>query len=214
MAASDSKLHLGETFPNGARHICAFFRDKDEEFRRLRPFILEGLERGEKALHMVNANNRTAHLNRLHEAGIDVEAAEERGQLQVLSWPDSYLRGGHFDQDDAIELIEGLLAGARADGFPRSRWIGDMDWALENRVSVADLMLFEARLNTLLSKNDDIVICVYDLSRFSGATVIDALRTHPVVIIEGITQVNPFFVSPETFIAEVRKKRRLESGPA
>jgi hypothetical protein len=172
------------------------------------------LERGEKAVHVVNANNRAAHLSRLREAGIDVEAAEERGQLQVLSWPDSYLRGGHFDHDDAIELLDGLFAGARAEGFPRTRMIGDMDWALENRLGVADLMVYEARLNTLLSKNDDVIICVYDLSRFSGATVLDALRTHPLVIVEGITQKNPFFVSPETFIAEVRERRRSGSGTA
>ena len=36
------------------RHICAFFNDFDEQHRVLRSFIKEGLERGDKALHILD----------------------------------------------------------------------------------------------------------------------------------------------------------------
>lgn len=42
----------------------------------------------------------------------------------------------------------------------------------------------------------DVVICTYDLSRFNAEIVIDAIRTHPVVIIGGVLQENPFYVHP------------------
>jgi hypothetical protein len=35
----------------------------------------------------------------------------------------------------------------------------------------------------------------------------DILRTHPVVIIGGVLQENPFFVSPDEFLLEIRERR-------
>jgi hypothetical protein len=55
------------------------------------------------------------------------------------------------------------------------------------------------------------VICTYDLAKFGGDTVIDIMRTHPMIIIGGILQHNPFFVSPEVFLREVRERRARRS---
>jgi hypothetical protein len=40
----------------------------------------------------------------------------------------------------------------------------------------------------------------------------DALRTHPIVIIGGLVHENPFFVSPDQLLLEIRQRR--ESLPA
>ena len=37
--------------------------------------------------------------------------------------------------------------------------------------------------------------------------MIDTMRTHPLVIIGGILQENPFFVPPEQLLPEVRARR-------
>jgi len=37
--------------------------------------------------------------------------------------------------------------------------------------------------------------------------VIDIMRTHPMIIIGGILQQNPFFVPPEDFLPELRERR-------
>jgi hypothetical protein len=36
--------------------------------------------------------------------------------------------------------------------------------------------------------------------------VIDIMRTHPVVIVGGVMQENPFFVPPDQFLAELRAR--------
>jgi hypothetical protein len=41
----------------------------------------------------------------------------------------------------------------------------------------------------------------------------DALRTHPVVIIGGLLQENPFFVPPDQLLLEIRK-RQSDRGSA
>jgi hypothetical protein len=61
----------------------------------------------------------------------------------------------------------------------------------------------------VLPKYDDPVICAYDLSKFSASVVMDILRTHPVVIIGGVLQENPFFVSPDQFLLEIRERRSV-----
>jgi DcmR-like sensory protein len=70
----------------GQRHICAFFNTMDEEHRVLRSFYKDGFDRGEKATHIVDAENREKYLKRLAEAGINVQEMMDTGQLEVLPW--------------------------------------------------------------------------------------------------------------------------------
>jgi hypothetical protein len=37
----------------------------------------------------------------------------------------------------------------------------------------------------------------------------DILRTHPVVIVGGLLQQNPFFVPPDEFLRELAARRRI-----
>ncbi len=51
-----------------------------------------------------------------------------------------------------------------------------------------------------------------ELKMRSWRSVIDVMRTHPVVIIGGILQQNPFYVEPDDFLREVRERRKRHSG--
>src|ERR1044071_2447946 len=103
MTNNDSKtIHVTGRPMGPVRHICAFFHSKEEEYRALLDFIKEGIERREKAFHIVDARQRQSHRERLQREGVDVSAAEGTGQLQVACWEDAYLKDGHFDQDRQI----------------------------------------------------------------------------------------------------------------
>jgi hypothetical protein len=43
--------------------------------------------------------------------------------------------------------------------------------------------------------------------------VIDIMRTHPMVLIRGGLQQNPFFVPPAEFLSEFRERRAAQAGP-
>lgn len=139
------------------RHVCAFFSTPDEEYRVLLPFIKEGIDRGEKAYHIVDPKLREDHFRRLAEAGIDPADAEDRGQLEVKNWEEAYLRGGHFDQNAMLALIEEVLTGDKPR-YPLTRLVAHMEWALEDRKGVDDLVEYETRLNYILPKYKDPVI--------------------------------------------------------
>ncbi len=200
---------LGET-----RHVCAFFNNDEEEYRVLLPFIREGLKSGDKAVHVLNPEQRRDHLQRLAAAGIDPAAAQQSGQLELKTNTEVYLPDGRFDQDRMIEVFESLASG-NAPGFPLSRICCRMDWAVEDRSHVDDVIEFESRVNDVWRRHDDAVICTYHLGQFGGDAVIDIMRTHPMVIVGGILQHNPFYVPPEEFLREFRQRRAARgSSPA
>jgi hypothetical protein len=191
-----------------SRHVCAFFHHKEEEYRVLLPFIKEGLEQGDRAFHMVDPRHRAEHLRRLQEAGIPVAKAERKGQLEVRRWEDAQFRDGRFDQNRMLALLEEALAQGKAQGFPLTRVLANMAWALEDRPGVENFLEFESRLNYLTPKYHDVLCCIYDLARFGAKFVMDVLRTHPMVIIGGILQENPFFVPPDEILCELRERAR------
>jgi hypothetical protein len=189
------------------RHICAFFNGIDEQYRVLRSFFKDGFARGDKAFHLVDPERREDHLRRLADAGIDVPEAIDAGQLEVSPWQDGPLLGGRFDQDRWLESFEEVLRSGPASGYARTRFLAHMEWALVALPGVEDLIEFETRVNYVVPKYDDTVICAYDLAKFGADVVIYALRTHPVVLIGGLLQENPFFVPPDRLLVEIRELR-------
>jgi len=140
------------------RHVCAFFHTPDEEYQVLLPFIKEGFERDEKAFHIVDPALRAEHLRRLESVGIDVARADKRGQFELRNWADAYLRDGHFDQDRMLALIQEVLEAGPRQGFSLTRLVAHMEWALEDREGVDDLVEYETRLNYLLPRYRDPVV--------------------------------------------------------
>src|SRR5215510_9880789 len=212
MGTTDRSVQFAGGTLGRHRHICAFFNSIDEQHRVLGSFIKDGLDRGEKAFHIVDPERREDHLKRLAEAGIDVERALGSGQLEVRLWQDAQLREDRFDQDAMLAFIEEVLQSGPAAGYLLTRFLAHMEWALLDKPGVDNLVEFETRVNYMSPKYDDPLICTYDLSKFSASVVIDAMRTHPVVIIGGVLQENPFFVPPDQFLLELRERRSVRKS--
>src|ERR1700694_2969528 len=87
------------------RHICAFFNNRDEEYRCLVDFVRDGIEAGDRFFHVVDANCRPRHRQRLIEGGIDVRSLEDRGRLEILGWDSSFLVDGAFNQKKMLAMM-------------------------------------------------------------------------------------------------------------
>ncbi|HUA15839.1 MAG TPA: MEDS domain-containing protein [Verrucomicrobiae bacterium] len=198
------------------RHVCAFFNNDEEEYRVLLPFIKDGFQCGHKAIHVVNPDQRQDHLQRLGAAGIDADAAQRKGQLELRVNADVYLPDGRFDPDRMISVFEQLSSGNTGAEYPLSRICCRMDWTVKDGSHVDDVIEFESRVNEVWRRHEDAVICTYHLDQFRGDEVIDIMRTHPMVIIGGLLQQNPFFVPPDEFLHEFRQRRarRIRSQAA
>src|SRR5262245_12151974 len=192
-APRDSRrIRLGGAILGRERHICAFFNSRDDEYRVLLPFIKDGFDSGDQAVHIVDPQRHDEHARRLPSMSIDVGTARARGQLDLRPWTDAHLRGGVFDRGRMRSLIEEIRARSRQHSFPRICFVTHMEWALEDRPGVEALLEYEAQANVV--PFTDPVVCTYDLRRFGGDIVVEIMRTHPMVIMGGILQENPFFV--------------------
>jgi DNA-binding response OmpR family regulator len=202
----DRSIHFAGGTLDKHRHICAFFNGADEEHRVLRSFVKDGIDAGERAVHILGPEETDEHLDWLRKEGIDVEQAMSTGQLEVLPWNESYLRGDRFEQDAMLALATEVLRSNESAGFPITRIVAHMEWALLDKRGVDDLVEYETRANDVLPKYASPVICTYDLSKFSASVVMDVLRTHPMVIVGGVLQENPFFMPPDQFLREIRAR--------
>jgi hypothetical protein len=212
MKQATAPIPFGGSQLDETRHVCAFFNSDDEEYRVLLPFIKDGFHCGHKAIHVVNPDQRQKHVQRLAEAGIDPVAAQQSGQLELHVNTDVYLPDGRFDADRMIAVFERLASGNTSGGFPLSRICCRMDWAVEDQSHVDNVIEFESRVNDVWRNHDDAVICTYHLGQFGGDAVIDIMRTHPMVVIGGILQRNPFYIPPEQFLGEFRQRRAHRSN--
>jgi hypothetical protein len=212
MQPSECPVHVADGVLGKQCHICAFFNGFDEQHRVLRSFIKEGFERGDRAFHIVDPELRETHLRRLAEAGINVEQAVASGQLELRRWQDAYLRDDLFDQEGMLVLLEEVLGSGTAAGYPLTRFVSRVELSLLDKAGVENWLEYETRVNYVVSKHDDPVICTYDLANLSGSMMLDLLRVHPVVIVGGVLQENPFFVPPDQFLIELRERKSARSS--
>ncbi len=187
------------------RHICAFVDSREEQHRILDPFVSDGLAHGERALYLVDSDERAPLVRHLGRLGFDMPTLLSERRCDVRTWAETYLRGGYFDQEAMLELLDDLLVSSLS---PRIRMVADMGWVLQ-QPDVQNLLIeFEARANFVHANHGHVVICVYDSAKFGGDLIIDMLRTHPMVLLGGVLQMNPFFVPPAEFLEELHSRDR------
>ena len=212
MGTNDRSMQFAGGILGRQRHVCAFFNSIEEEHRVLGSFIKDGIDGGERAFHIVDPDLREEHLKRLAGAGINVDRAMGTGQLEVWPWQDSTVRGGRFELDTWLASFEQVLQSGPAAGYAQTTFMGHMEWALLDLPGVGDLIEYETRVNYVIPKYEGPVICTYDLTKFGASVVMDALRTHPFVIIGGLLQENPFFVSPDQLLLEIRERQSVRKS--
>lgn len=206
-------IRLAGSVLGAQRHVCAFFHNPDEKYRILLPFIKEGFECGDRAFHVVDLTLREEHFRRLESAGIAVTATQHRLQLEVATVEETFLRGGRFNPEAVLALIQETLKTGTTLGFPLTRFIAQVsERILQDGSNADEWVQCEAQLNYILPQYNDPIICVYDLTKIGAAVVVDMLRTHPMVIIGGLLQENPFFLPPDEFLRQLRERGAAQAG--
>lgn len=191
-------IHLCGQDVDQPGHICAFFDSRDEEYDTLLPYFKEGVDAGEQVLNVLDASRLGDHRSRLEAAGIPTFD----GRVQMASSEETYLEGGRFDMERMVNFVSDTLRSAAAEGrFVRTA--GWMDWVYRDPPGTEQLMEYEARMNLLVPTFDCTFMCVYDLSKVNGSTLIDIMSTHPYVILRGQIRRNPFYIRPEDYLREL-----------
>lgn len=186
-------------------HVCAFYRGETDRDQLLTAYLGAGLTAGDKCVCIVDsagtARRLASRLEPLRRHG--ARPGLPPGQLDLHLPESTYLSGGEFSISDMLTFWSENLAKAEIEGYSFCRLVGEMTWALRDAPGVEHLVGYESQLNRVTSGSPSIVLCLYDLNLFSGEVVINIVKTHPQVLIQGILVENPYYVEPEEFLRSV-----------
>ena len=189
---------LGLTVPRGT-HICAFYRGAQGRDEIVVPFLAEGIRSQDKCLCILDSIDP-------RRAG----PAGPAGRRRIVG-RDRATRTGHSSQRvPALGHVLGrgharlLAGGGRDSGRGRLRPDpGDRGDALgaEPARGRAEFFRYEAKLNEVIPNYAQVILCLYDLDRFGAEVLMDTLRTHPRVVVDGMVHENPYYIEPGKFLA-------------
>jgi hypothetical protein len=182
-------------------HACAFVNGASEEGEVVDPFLIEGMQREEKAVYIVDPDHRERHAARL------AAHAPSSELLTVTTWHEAHLKGGSFNQQRMMDALDRMISEHARSGRPPMRLVGQMGWVFSSPPGIEQLVAYEASVNEVLNRGKTPTICVYDVRRLSGSMMMDLLRAHPLAIMNGILQENPFYTPPEEMLRDLRERQ-------
>jgi MEDS: MEthanogen/methylotroph, DcmR Sensory domain len=188
----------GLLVPQGT-HLCGFFRGGEERGDIVFPFLREGLRCGDKCLCAFEATDRDALQA---EVNGQIEGASTGNQLDIILSSDVYLGRGDFSVPDMLDYWDSWAATSLAGGgFSSFRVVGEMTSAVAEIIGAANLVRYESELNRFIPRYPQVMMCLYDLDRFSGDLFVDIVKTHPKVLMGSTVLENLYYVTPDELVA-------------
>lgn len=181
-------------------HICQIFNDADERTESLLRFLCSGLRAGERTACFSENITENAIDEFLRGEGVSLEEAKQRGCFTLGNTSETYFQRGVFEPSRMLQLLTDFHRQAIASGFPRARVIGQMTAEIDRIPGGSRLLEYEAKVSLLLREVPVTAVCQYDAREFSGSTIMDVLKAHPMMVVRGNVVHNPFFVPPEDYL--------------
>lgn len=205
MCSSES-VSLGftdRTVPAGT-HMCFIYDGEAERRSVMAKYLHSGLDAGEKVAYFADAEDEARSW--LADLGVDASAEVYRN-LQLAEASTVYTPDGHFDPDSMFTTLRRFRDALKDGDYSGARASGEMSWALRGVPGSERLVEYEAGLNHVLPECGITGICQYDVRRFDGATILDVLRVHPLMVVRGQVVENPYYMTPEQFLEEYAARR-------
>ncbi len=198
MCQGHPKVDLGFTevrLPAGT-HICQIYSEDEDRDESLLQFLLAGLKSSEFCACFSENIGAEKVRDRFSREGISLDEVTESGALILSPTDEVYFKDNRFDPDRMLAQIEDCYVGARASGYPGVRIIGEMSPTIDQVPGGSRLIEYESRVNLILREHPITAICQYNANEFDGATIMDVLKVHPMMIVRGNVVMNPYFVAP------------------
>lgn len=179
-------------------HICLIYEDEREWESTIIPFLVEGLNGNDKCIYITDRHKSETIKKLLKKRGFDPEKL--KGQFEILSEDEAYTRGGSFDPDAMIKLLEKETEKALDEGYSALRVTGEMTWILKGKPGSEKLIEYEAKLNRFFPKAECLAICQYERCAFEPEILKGVIMTHPILVWKGEIYRNFYYIPPRIFL--------------
>lgn len=200
---SDFKSRLRELPPG--THLCSIYRNKDDQLSAAIAYIVYGLQHNERCLYVTGENSKEEICERLKAEGINPQDHIGSRQLLLLTPRETYLKEDFFSCLRMLDMIENAHYEALRDGFSALRGTGEMNWALDKPPGSGRLMEYESLLNQAIARRRVVALCQYNETLFPQQTMLQALYTHPKVILYGSLYENRHYIPTKEFADRINE---------
>jgi hypothetical protein len=153
-------------------HIVQLYQDQQFLNRAVCRFAAGAIANGEGVILVPTAAQWEAFRPRLEAEGVDVKAAQDRGQLTVVDADELLPRFMHDTMPDApvfLGLAADVIADARGQArYPRVRWWGEMVNLLWEQGNVAASMSLEDQFDRLAKHHEIAIFCSFVMDNFNN----------------------------------------------
>jgi hypothetical protein len=153
-------------------HIVQLYQDQEFLNRAVCRFAAAAIANGEGVILVPTVAHWDAFRPRMEAQGVDVKAAQERGQLTVVDADLLLPQFMHNAMPDApvfLGLAADVITKARGGSeYPKVRWWGEMVNILWEQGNTAASMSLEDQFDRLAHDHDIAIFCSFVMDNFDG----------------------------------------------
>jgi hypothetical protein len=153
-------------------HIVQLYQDPQFLNRAVCRFAAGAIANGEGVILVPTGAHWDAFRPRLETEGVDVKAAQDKGQLTVIDADEllpTFMQDAMPDAPVFLGLAGDAIARARGAGrYPKVRWWGEMVNILWERGDVAASMNLEDLFDQLADQHEIAIFCSFVMDNFNG----------------------------------------------
>ncbi len=206
-------LGIGNYTCNWGLHICGLYETEAERDEIIFGYLKQGYLDGDKQLYIYSEQsvddfkqNFSGYCTGCHKD------LNDPNHFDILPAKDLYYPDGKFDPWYMDGAVNGYYSANQHNGKRNIRAVAEMLWALNVIPGVEFLMAYEARLNYFVPNKTIVALCLYNVTKFSGSTIMNVLRTHPFTINGGVITKNPYFENPDIWLAKNAPQFLINQG--
>lgn len=169
------------------QHVCWVFDSPREQAVRIARWFQEGLEAGERVVHIERGDGAAA-LGCLDEWSVDWRDAVRWGQLSVHAPEELHLFDGVYDLERSLVLTVSLVEKSLAEGYSNVRMSTDAAAILGVLPGLDAFLAYEARIEEICLAYPVARLCSFGRDTF-GAVLGGLIGVHPRGVGDGLFEI-------------------------
>jgi hypothetical protein len=153
-------------------HIVQLYQDQKFLNRAVCRFAAGAIANGEGVILVPTAAHWEAFRPRLEAEGVNVQDAQDRGQLTVVDSDEllpRFMKDAMPDAPVFLGLAADVIAKARGEArYPKVRWWGEMVNVLWEQGNVAASMSLEDQFDRLANQHEIAIFCSFVMDNFNS----------------------------------------------